>query len=247
MRELISMFADIPITSSDFWQNEHECTEEALKHVFRSATEEEVPLLRERLTCLREAGQILYEVRLWSSFSLFQLAHGKLQKYQCSFTRCIEAANHSAAALVNILADNFPCFNDVVHYENRKNIRFLKRAQICVADLWAAFDGEEYGDFDDIGKITMFADYRVPQILNTLGCLWYSPPLENTIRRKKLIESGHTWEIQVRGLYIRLRSNDRGLILHRLQHMVCRVNSENNLERSPGSQSQCYIDRFLPL
>lgn len=53
---------DIPITSSDFWQNEDECTEEVLKHVFRSATEEEIPLFQERMACLREAGQVLYEV-----------------------------------------------------------------------------------------------------------------------------------------------------------------------------------------
>jgi hypothetical protein len=79
-------------------------------------------------------------------------------------------------------------------------VRFLKRAQICVADLWAAFDGESFGQFDDIDKITMFADYRVPQILNTLGCLSYSPKLDNTIRQKRLIENGHTWEIQLRGM-----------------------------------------------
>lgn len=55
--------SDIPITSSDFWQNEDECTEEVLRHVFRSSTEEEIPLFQERIACLREAGQILYEVR----------------------------------------------------------------------------------------------------------------------------------------------------------------------------------------
>ena len=69
-----------------------------------------------------------------------------------------------------------------------------------MADIWAAFDGDDYGDFDDIDKITMFADYRVPQILNSLGCLWYSPLLDNAIRHKKLIDSGHTWEIQLRGV-----------------------------------------------
>ncbi|KAF8864755.1 hypothetical protein BDZ45DRAFT_701578 [Acephala macrosclerotiorum] len=175
---------DIPITSSDFWQSEDECTEEVLKHVFRSATDEEIPLFPERMSCLREAGQILYE------------------KYQCSFTNCILAAKNSAAALVNLLAENFPCFNDVVKFENRKSVRFLKRAQICVADLWAAFDGEGYGEFNDIGKITMFADYRIPQILNTLGCLWYAPLLENTVRKKRAIESGHSWEIQLRGCSI---------------------------------------------
>jgi len=124
-----------------------------------------------------------------------------MQKYQGSFTKCIEAAQKSAAALVNMLAEDFPCFNDVAKYENRKSVRFLKRAQICVADLWAAFDGESFGEFQDIDKITMFADYRVPQILNTLGCLWYSPALESTIRKKELIESGHQWEIQLRGLF----------------------------------------------
>jgi hypothetical protein len=67
--------------------------------------------------------------------------------------------------------------------------------------VWAAFDGEDWGAFDDIDKITMFADYRVPQILNTLGCLWYNPMLDHTIHQKKVIESGHTWEIQLRGQF----------------------------------------------
>ncbi|RDL37330.1 Uncharacterized protein BP5553_04763 [Venustampulla echinocandica] len=171
---------DIPITSSDFWQNENECTEEVLRHVFRSATDEEIPLFDERVKCLREAGQ----------------------KYQCSFTKCIEAANRSAPALVNLLAADFPCFNDVALYDNRKTVRFLKRAQICVADIWAAFDGEGYGQFDDIDKITIFADYRVPQILNALGCLWYSPRLQSTIVQKRVIESGDSWELQLRGCTI---------------------------------------------
>jgi hypothetical protein len=68
-----------------------------------------------------------------------------------------------------------------------------------VADLWACFNGADYGEFHDIGKITMFADYRVPQILNTLGCLMYSPLLDQVIRQKRLIASGHKWEIQLRG------------------------------------------------
>lgn len=198
--KLISQwFAEIPITSSDFWQNEDECTEEILKHVFRSSTEEEIPMFHERVACLREAGQILYEACNFFRLPLVWSVWLGPQKYQCSFTNCIEAADCSAAALVNILAEDFPCFNDVVSFENRKSVRFLKRAQICVADLWAAFDGEGFGEFEDIDKITMFADYRVPQILNSLGCLWYNPSLDHTIRQKKAIESGHPWEIQLRG------------------------------------------------
>lgn len=55
---------DIPITSSDFWQDENECTEDVLRHVFRSCTDEEIPLFKERMGCLREAGKVLYEVLL---------------------------------------------------------------------------------------------------------------------------------------------------------------------------------------
>jgi hypothetical protein len=94
-------------------------------------------------------------------------------------------------------------------------VRLLKRAQIFVADLWAAFDGEGYGTFNDIDKITMFAglhsiasnlgrgltlpDYRVPQTLHALGCISYSPILEKRIREYQIIESGHSWELQIRG------------------------------------------------
>lgn len=84
-------------------------------------------------------------------------------------------------------------------FENRKSVRILKRAQILVADMWACFDGEDYGEFYDIDKLTIFADYRIPQLLQALGCLWYSPGLEQAVKSKKLIEHGHTWEIQIRG------------------------------------------------
>lgn len=118
---------------------------------------------------------------------------------------------------MNLLADKFPCFRDEAIFEKKK-VRFLKRAQIFVADLWAAFEGEGYGAFNDIDKITMFAgkhtmphmainansppDYRVPQILYSLGVLVYCPPLDARIRRREIIESGHSWELQIRGTYL---------------------------------------------
>ena len=45
-------------------------------------------------------------------------------------------------------------------------------------------------------------DYRVPQMLHSLGCLQYSPSLEHHVRSKKEIEGGHTWELQLRGCSI---------------------------------------------
>ncbi|KAK0939512.1 hypothetical protein LTR29_008881 [Friedmanniomyces endolithicus] len=118
-----------------------------------------------------------------------------------SVIRLIEQANHSAGRLVNLLAQHFPCFRDETRFDGRK-VRFLKRAQIFVADLWAAFNGTGYGAFDDIECLTMFADYRVPQMLHTLGVLSYSPPLLYRLRDKNEIPSGHSWEVQLRGCSI---------------------------------------------
>jgi hypothetical protein len=53
----------IPITTPTFWANEEECTEEVLRNVFRSDTEEEIPMFEERVRCLREAGRVIEEVR----------------------------------------------------------------------------------------------------------------------------------------------------------------------------------------
>ncbi|KAL1971353.1 hypothetical protein VTN77DRAFT_305 [Rasamsonia byssochlamydoides] len=174
---------EIPITTPDFWLNEDECTDDLLRHVFRSATDEQIPLFEERVRCLREAGKVLDE------------------KFDGSFINCIYDANQSAAALVNLLAENFPCFRDEASFDGRR-VRFYKRAQILVADLWACFEGQSYGEFHDIDKITMFADYRIPQMLHQLGCLLYSPRLESHIRRLEPIPSGSTWELELRGVSI---------------------------------------------
>lgn len=73
-----------------------------------------------------------------------------------SVVRLIDEADHSAGKLVNLLAKHFPCFRDEGRFDGRK-VRFLKRAQIFVADLWAALNGTGYGEFYDINHITMFA------------------------------------------------------------------------------------------
>ncbi|KAF1956336.1 hypothetical protein CC80DRAFT_548634 [Byssothecium circinans] len=173
----------VPITSPEFWVDEEKCTDEVLKNVFRSETGEEMPMFEQRVQCLRDAGLILEE------------------EFDSSVVTLIRDAKNSAAGLVNLLAKHFPCFNDSGTFE-RKPVRFLKRAQIFVADLWAAFEGESYGSFNDIDKITMFADYRVPQMLHSLGVISFSPPLEAKLRRKEVLKSGHGWEMQIRGCSI---------------------------------------------
>jgi len=123
------------------------------------------------------------------------------QDFNGSVVTLIESADGSAGKLVNILAHHFDAFRDETRFDGKK-VRLLKRAQIFVADLWAAFNGESYGTFHDIDNITMFADYRVPQMLHSLGCLTYSPPLQYAIQGLRIIPSGHSWEVQLRGCSI---------------------------------------------
>ena len=143
----------------------------------------------------------IYATRLRNTLLTRTKNHGGApQKYKCSFTNCIEAAEGSAAGLVNLLARDFACFRDEFPTRARRQpVRFLKRAQILVADLWACFGGESYGAFRDVEKITTFTDYRVPQILASLGCLAYSPPLLSMVQKGRLLDSGSNYELQIRG------------------------------------------------
>lgn len=82
--------------------------------------------------------------------------------------RLIEKADRSAGKLVNLLAKHFECFRDETRFDGKK-VRLLKRAQIFVADLWAAFGGKGYGEFHDIDHITMFAGKVKMQLTTSRG------------------------------------------------------------------------------
>ena len=86
------------------------------------------------------------------------VAHDTLEPPQpdMSVVRLVQKADHSAGRLVNLLVRYVPSFRDEAHF-NKCKVRLYKRAQIFVADLWAAFDGTEYGEFHDIEHLTMFA------------------------------------------------------------------------------------------
>ncbi|KAH9409761.1 hypothetical protein TYRP_010773 [Tyrophagus putrescentiae] len=171
----------VPITEAKFYQNLS--TEEAA-HIFRTDQEGiTIPMLKERLQVLHQNGKTLVE------------------KFGGSFVNCIAKANGSAFDLISIIYDNFPSFRDEGIY-NGKPVTFLKRAQILVADLWGCFEGESYGRFKDIEKLTMFADYRIPQVLHYFGVLQYSEELSRQLRSQHLLENGSTEEMEIRGASI---------------------------------------------
>lgn len=139
-----------------------------------------IPLLEARVANLREVGYGLQDLPV---------------------EELIGRAGGSAPVLVEEIVRRFPSFDDVVVSGDRC-IRFYKRAQILVADLHGAFSGEGLGAFHDLGALTAFADYKVPQVLRRFGVLRYDPELEAALQRYQLIPAGSEWEIEIRAATI---------------------------------------------
>lgn len=156
-----------------------------LATIFRGQAPDEpgIPLLTERLHCLREVGQVLSE------------------HYGGQFSHLIEQTGHSAVALTLALAEHFPSFRDLAIYAGRE-VRFFKRAQICVADLHSAFGGQSWGTFSDMDALTIFADYKLPQVLRHYQILVYTPELAARVDRQQLLAAGSTEEVEIRAATI---------------------------------------------
>jgi len=144
---------------------------------------EEIPLLHARLAHLHEVGHAL-------------LAH-----WNGSFLTALSASRGSAATLVREITRLLPSFHDVAPW-NGHTVRFLKRAQILVADLNAAFGGSGPGAFHDIDCLTAFADYKPPQLLRRHGVMDYAPSLAERIARYELLPPDSDEEIEIRAATI---------------------------------------------
>ena len=119
-----------------------------------------------------------------------------IEKYDGRFTNLVGAAGHSAEKLMRLLLQ-MSYFQDIQTYHGSE-IPILKRAQIVPADLHLAFDGTGWGRFDDINRLTIFADNLVPHVLRLDRVLLYDDGLARRIMAGKLIPLGSEEEIEIR-------------------------------------------------
>jgi len=187
----------IPITDPAFYASEERCPDSLIEHVFRAAPQalEGIPLLRERIAIMREVGAILC-ADFGGSFQGFIDAFQRRHNYDAS-----------GLQLAQMVTDTFPSFRDEHWFEGRQ-IFFWKRAQILTAETWAAFspapsDAAHPLFPRGIAQLTMFADYRVPQILHHLRLLTYAPALLRKLRAREMFASGVSREeIAIRAVSI---------------------------------------------
>jgi hypothetical protein len=119
-------------------------------------------------------------------------------RFAGSFTAAIEAAGGSAERLVGLLAE-MPSFQDVARYDQLE-VPLYKRAQLTAADLALAFEGRGLGRFEDLHRLTIFADNLVPHVLRVDGVLRYDPDLAARVDAGDPIPAGSHEETEIRAV-----------------------------------------------
>ncbi len=177
-----AMEEGVPLWDAEYLSN---ISSRDLAAIFRGPSEGDtgIPLFEERLAITREVGRVL------------------LERFDGQFSHAVEQSQRHGVHLVRLLAENFHSFRDVAIYQGQE-IAFFKRAQICVADLYSAFGNQSWGSFSDIDQLTIFADYKLPQVLRHFTVLNYSSDLAAKVANQELLVPGGEEEVEIRAATI---------------------------------------------
>jgi hypothetical protein len=170
-----------------------------------------IPLFAERWRSARELGTVLREH--WGGSAAAFIADAQRDAPRLAQMIADNFASFNDIAVYEIQegekgrqrerASEFsPSPPPVVSHPSRATtkieVRFFKRAQILVADLWGAFGGKAWGAFDHLDALTAFADYKLPQILRAWKILQYAPALARKIDAPIELAAGSPAEIEIR-------------------------------------------------
>lgn len=154
-----------------------ELDEKELADVFQGNVA--IPLFEERLQALREVGLVLCE------------------RFGGDYGNAVAEAGRDAVSLVDLTVSSFPSFRDGARFLGRE-VRFDKRAQLLVSDIYHVFEGKGAGGLTGIERLTAFADYKIPQVLRRLGILRYSGDLARKVNEMTGIPPGSREEVEIR-------------------------------------------------
>ncbi len=142
-----------------------------------AAGKNELLLMPERHAIIRENFSILKE------------------QFNGSVLHLLEEARGDADMLVDLLLKHFSSFRDTIDWHG-STLYFLKRAQIFPSDL--SFSGIDSLKLSHLDHLAAFADYKLPQVLESLGILKYSDELNADIQNETIIPAGSQKEIELR-------------------------------------------------
>jgi hypothetical protein len=147
------------------------------------------------------------------------------------------AAGTSAVALAERLG-SWESFGDTATYDGLR-VPFLKRAQIAAADLARAGAAR----FDDIPRLTMFADNLVPHVLRLDRVLTFDRELVERIEREELIEHGSPEEVEIRACAVHavelIVAAHRGKCAAEVDQLLWLRGQEPRYKAAPRHRSHC--------
>lgn len=147
--------------------------------IFRPCNNIRMPLLAERGAFLREAGAVLNK------------------KYKGKFSYAVGASDGKADSLAQHIIDSFSSFQDRSRLNNTF-INFYKRAQICAYDI-SLLSGMQ---LTNIEYLTVFSDYKLPQVFRSHGVIEYTPELAQKVDSLELISRESREEVEIRAATI---------------------------------------------
>lgn len=142
-----------------------------------------IPLLAQRLTAFWETGAVL------------------LEHYAGRFDALVDAVGGDARRVAYRLGEEFASFRDIAEYDGAP-VAFLKRAQICAADLHRTWLANGHGGLANMDALTVFADYRLPQLMRDEGLIVLDKEFAARIDRGEEIPAQSPEEIELRAATI---------------------------------------------
>lgn len=141
----------------------------------------EIQLLEERRVAINELGQ---------GFN----GQGSAMEF-------IKDAKNDVIRFVDSIIEIFPSFKDESLFCGKK-VGFYKRAQILAMDLNLVLAQHGNVPFNNIERLTAFADYKLPQLFRDEGIFIYCNELKSRIDAGDLIAKDSREEIEIRGATI---------------------------------------------
>ena len=190
---------------------------EQFRHILRGNVP--IPLEKERLEIWHECGAVLE------------------RKFDGRWHNVIRRARGSAVRLVEMLVTSFPSWDDVAEFQGRR-IAFHKRAQLAAGMLYQAFEGQDWGALADFDQLTVYADYKLPQVLRKLGILAYDQTMAALVDGQVPIPTGSRMEVEIRAATVWASELIRQALLPRAPHLTAAHIDfwlwETSQHKSPG-------------
>lgn len=147
--------------------------------MFRGEDDIHIPLLEQRVNNIVESANFL-------------ICH-----YNGSALQFVERCKFDAPIIARTMTAALNSYQDGAVYDGRW-VWMLKRAQIFPNDLSQLESIYPHFSIKNKNKLTIFADYKLPQLLRHIGVLKYTKELSDFVDNRQLISSCSEQEVEIR-------------------------------------------------